>query len=166
HEKRRKLLLVGTNDGMAHAFDAGQWDDSKKKFDNGTGREVFAFMPRSVLPRVRDHIQTPTARRWTVDGTLKVADVFIDPVHNGTPDATRREWRTVLFSGLREGGMGYFAVDITQPDKLDSASTDKNVPRPVNTYVPSCTSTTGADKLLVSPGTTDCGRAPYPAMLW
>ncbi|HYU31196.1 MAG TPA: PilC/PilY family type IV pilus protein [Thermoanaerobaculia bacterium] len=166
HEKRRKLLIVGANDGMVHAFDAGQWVDASQKFDNGTGREVFAVLPRAVLPKVRDHVLYPTVRNWTADGTAEVADVFIDPVHNGTPDPARREWRTVLFAGLREGGNGYIAVDLTQPDKLDAASPDRNVPKPVNTYVPSCTALSGADKLLVSPSTTDCGRAPYPAVLW
>ncbi|HYU31190.1 MAG TPA: PilC/PilY family type IV pilus protein [Thermoanaerobaculia bacterium] len=166
HEKRRKMLVVGSNDGMVHAIDAGQWDGSNSKFDNGTGREVFAFVPRSVMTQVRDHVLSPTTRKWTVDGTLAVADAFIDPVHAGTPDTTKREWRTVMIGGLREGGNGYFALDITQPDKLDSASPDKNVPLPVNSYVPSCTSTSGADKLLVSPSTTDCGRAPFPAVLW
>jgi hypothetical protein len=166
HEKRRKMLVLSSNDGMVHAVDAGQWNDTKKKFDNGTGREVFAFVPRSVMPTVRGHVESPTSRKWTVDGTLSVADVFIDPVHDGTPNASRREWRTVMFGGLREGGNGYFAVDVTQPDKLDSASTDKNVPKPVNTYVPSCLSAGGTDKLLVTPSVTDCGRAPFPAVLW
>ncbi|HYU31195.1 MAG TPA: PilC/PilY family type IV pilus protein [Thermoanaerobaculia bacterium] len=166
HEKRRKLLVAGANDGMVHAFDAGRWDDARQKFDNGTGREVFAVIPRPVMPRVLDEVQTPSVREWSVDGTLKVADVFIDPVHNGTPDPALREWRTVMVGGLREGGGGYFAVDVTQPDKLDANSADKNVPQPVNTYVPSCTAFSGADKLLVSPGATDCGRAPYPAVLW
>jgi hypothetical protein len=171
HEKRRKMLVVGSNEGMVHAFDAGQWDDSKSKFDNGTGREVFAFVPRSVMTQVRDHVLSPTVRNWTVDGTLSVADVFIDPVHNGTPAATQREWRTVMLGGLREGGSGYFALDVTQPDKLDSASADKNVPLPVNTVVPSCTTVSGADKILIAPDAastdvTKCGRVPFPAVLW
>src|SRR6185436_6744387 len=132
HEKRRKMLVLASNDGMVHAFDAGQWDNTNEKFDNGSGREVFAYMPRTVMTRVRDHVLSPTSRHWTVDGTLSVADAFIDPVHNGTPDPDKREWRTVMFGGLREGGTGYFAVDITQPDKFDPAASDDNVPKPVN----------------------------------
>lgn len=166
HEKRRKMLVLSSNDGMVHALDAGQWKDNVGKFDNGSGREVFAYVPRVVMTQVRDHVLSPTTRKWAVDGTLSVADVFIDPVHNGTPDPDLREWRTVMFGGLREGGVGYFAVDITQPDRFDSAAAEDNVPKPVNTYVPSCTLANGTEKLLVSPDVTDCGRAPFPAVLW
>jgi Tfp pilus tip-associated adhesin PilY1 len=165
HEKRRKMLLVGANDGMVHAFDAGQWDDDDEKFDNGTGREVFAYLPRAVMPTVRGHVQNTTNRNWAVDGTLSVADVFMDPVHDGTPDVSKREWRTVMLGGLREGGYGYFAVDITQPDRLDTASAEGNIPKPVNTYVPSCIQVK-TDKTIASPSVADCGRAPFPAVLW
>ena len=166
HEKRRKMLVLAANDGMVHALDAGQWDKTKEKFDNGTGREVFAFVPRSVMTQVRDHVLSPTSRKWTVDGTLSVADVFIDPMHDGTPDPDKREWRTVMVGGLREGGNSYFALDVTQPDRFDSAAAEDNVPKPVNTYVPSCTVANGSDKILVSPDVDDCGRAPFPALLW
>ncbi len=167
---------------MVHAFDAGlpsiqTGDDPvtgaplppRVVFNNGTGNEVWAFMPRSVLPVVQAQA-TGTGHLYSVDGTVNVADTFIDPVHTGVPTATEREWRTVLIGGLREGGkditpsagMAYYALDITQPDLLDTLSTDTTLgkmPLPVSGYVPSCISISGTP-------TSGCGPAVYPAPLW
>ncbi len=51
HEFRRKMLLLGSNDGQFHAFDAGlafrinEGGEDKVVFDNGTGKELFAVHP-------------------------------------------------------------------------------------------------------------------------
>ena len=37
--------------------------------------------------------------KYFVDGQMGAADVFIDPQHNGTPNAVKRVWRTVLVGG-------------------------------------------------------------------
>ena len=82
------------------------------------------------------------------------ADVFIDPAFSILPDEDEREWRTVVVGGLREGGRGYYALDVTQPDDLGTA----NLPQPrggATGFVPSC-----------SDGGTGCGPLPYPAVLW
>jgi len=166
HAKRRKLLVMGGNDGMLHAFDAGKWDDTSQDFDNGTGSEVFAFMPRTAMPTVTA-LATGTTRKWAVDGTVAVADMFIDPVHDGTPAAADRLWRTVLVAGLREGGYSYYALDLSQPDKFSTASGKTDVPIPVNGYVPSCLGSINADGLTPLAGVpSGCGPAPYPAVLW
>lgn len=190
HSNRRKVLLVGSNDGMVHAFDAGQPHypipdptNPKRptvKFDNGSGRELWAYMPRSVMPTVLA-ITNGTQQHWTVDGPIQGGDVFIDPAQTGTPDATKREWRSVVIGGLREGpeagGVnGYYALDITQPDLLSPVSdgsngtlyvasqfaSDTSVPSTVQLSVPKCSaaSSTGVAT------NTDCGRLPYPAPLW
>ncbi|HEX6898785.1 MAG TPA: PilC/PilY family type IV pilus protein [Thermoanaerobaculia bacterium] len=160
HELRRKLLIVGSNDGMLHVFEAGKYNSSTEKFDNGTGKELFAYIPREVMPTVR-RLAEGTVHQWGVDGTVSVSDVFIDPKHSGTPDKDDREWRTVIFGGLREGGASYYAVDITQPDRLSSVGGVDNVPQVVNGYVASCN---GGDDGSVSE--TDCGPLPFPAVLW
>ncbi|HSG38913.1 MAG TPA: PilC/PilY family type IV pilus protein, partial [Thermoanaerobaculia bacterium] len=160
HELRRKLLIVGSNDGMLHVFDAGKYDTSTEKFDNGTGKELFAYIPREVMPTVRRMAES-TVHQWGVDGTVTVSDVFIDPKHSGTPDEDDREWRTMVFGGLREGGASYYALDITQPDRLTSAGGADNVPQAVNGYVPSCS---GGDDGVVNE--SECGPVPFPAVLW
>ncbi|HYO13618.1 MAG TPA: PilC/PilY family type IV pilus protein [Thermoanaerobaculia bacterium] len=158
HELRRKMLLVGSNDGMLHAFNAGQYDPSEERFDNGTGHEVFAYIPRPVLPTIRSLTES-SLHQWGVDGTVTIADVFVDPLQQGTPDPDRREWRTVVFGGLREGGSGYYALDVTQPDRLVEDG-EAFVPQPGPGGVPSCLGTEDGQ------ATGGCGPVPFPAPLW
>jgi hypothetical protein len=156
HALRRKMLLVGANDGMLHGFDAGKYSTVKGGFDNGTGKELFAYIPRDVLPKVK-LINTvgATNHQWGVDGTVTVADIHIDPLHNGIPDEDEREWRTVGIGGLREGGALYYAIDITQPDQLNAAF----VPLPANGYVPSCSGEGSFNP-------SECGPIPFASVLW
>jgi Tfp pilus tip-associated adhesin PilY1 len=166
HDKRRKLLVMGGNDAMLHAFDGGKWDDPNLEYDNGTGKEVFAFMPRPAMPTATS-LATGTTRKWSVDGTVAVADMFIDPAHDGTPAQSDREWRTVLVGGMREGGYGYYAIDMTQPDKLSTATGKTDVPLPDNGYVPSCLGSINTDGLTpLSAVPSGCGPVPFPAELW
>lgn len=92
---RRKMVYVGSNDGMLHAFDAT------------TGNEVWAFIPTAVLPRLYKLADKDYANKheFFVDGTPTVQDAFIGG-----------EWRTVLVGSLGLGGRSYFALDITDPD--------------------------------------------------
>ncbi len=173
HELRRKMLVLGSNDGMLHIFDAGIFRTSTTssaaspattpttppdEFDNGSGKELFAFSPRTVMPTMRQ-LAEGTLHQWGVDGTVTVADVFVDPElasHGGSPDPDLRQWRTVVFGGLREGGAGYYALDITQPDVIDA----DNVPLPGfggsgPPFMPSCVN-----------ASSSCGPLPFPAALW
>ena len=173
HLFRRKMLMVGSNDAQLHAFDAGimrefsEGGDTFRRFDNGTGRELFSLVTRDSMPELQP-LATGNRHRFTADGPLVFADVFIDPVHNGTPTAAQREWRTVVISSQREGGRSVFALDVTQPDVLgsgiDPTSNDnlENIPAPlagtdgsVEDYVPSCWN-----------GGTGCGPVAFPAKLW
>ncbi|MDA8020525.1 MAG: hypothetical protein MPN21_24055 [Thermoanaerobaculia bacterium] len=153
HERRRKVIGVGSNDGMLHFFDAGNFHldptpnpANSGRFDNGTGRELFAYMPRVLMPAVKDlTVDQPREHQFTLDGSPIAADVFIDPVHGGVgstdlPAAAEREWRTVVMGGMRRGGSvsaelidpaaadpmvpqlasGYYLLDMTQPDLIDA----------------------------------------------
>lgn len=175
HQYRRKLLLIGANDGQLHAFDAGQWNNSEEFFTNGTGKELFSIIPRAAMPMVRDQA-TGNDQVYSMDGSARVEDVFIDPQHNGTPTPADREWRTVFVTGMREGGSkfpsqtysdrfehvpgvrqpsSYLAVDITQPDRLGGS--EGTIPD--DQLVPTCLD---EDHTAVS----GCGPLPYPAVLW
>jgi hypothetical protein len=156
HRLRRKMLLVGGNDSQLHVFDAGVFrgDPDDGSFDNGTGREIFSYVPRPLLPKLtRMADSATTTQDWGVDGTVQPDDVFIDPRHAGIPTPLEREWRSVVVSGFREGGKGYFALDLTQPDHLDS----DNVPQPINGWVPSCWN---------GGSVADCGSIPFGSVLW
>lgn len=93
HANRTKMVYVGANDGMLHAFYA----------DNG--QEAWAFVPEFALPKLAAIADTAYCHTYTVDLTASVRDCKIA----GT-------WRTVLVGGGRQGGAGYFALDITTPN--------------------------------------------------
>src|SRR5207244_1403210 len=63
HETRKRIVLVGANDGMLHAFDAGSPTTNPPTlnanigfrqvvYDSGTGNELWAFVPPDQLPRL------------------------------------------------------------------------------------------------------------------
>lgn len=97
NKNRAKIILVGANDGMLHAFNAD------------TGVEEWAFIPPSVLKTLQ---LMPSAHTYYVDSSPKVSDVW---VYSNPTDASKTvdEWRTILVCGLRKGGKQYFALDIT-----------------------------------------------------
>jgi len=196
--KRRRVLFTGANDGLLHAFDVGVFGrdpalcpaESGACFDLGTGAELFAFAPRSILQilkPLKDAAGPQTKKtEWTVDGAPAGADVFIDSSHSGTPVAADRAWHTVLVMGMREGsnfvGLGgvapldtqgsYFALDVTQPDELvDDGSGGVGPPAGAGTFL--------APKCLNASGDSSCGKdasdagvrsgqpgRPWPAVLW
>ncbi|MGB2816754.1 MAG: PilC/PilY family type IV pilus protein [Burkholderiaceae bacterium] len=92
---RRAVVYIGGNDGMLHAFDAN------------TGAELWAYVPRIVLPQMYQLAENSyaTSHRFFVDGSPTVADVVIS-----------NQWRTVLVGGLNAGGRGFYALDITDPN--------------------------------------------------
>lgn len=166
---RRKVIFVGSDDGMLHAFDAGRFRESgtdpatgktlQNRYGNGTGSEIFAFIPRAVLPTLLQFSEA-SSHHFTVDGSPAIADVFIDPAHGGTPDPGERRWRTLLVGSLREGGSAYFALDLTQPDQLEAAASgDGLVPDDggASSYLPTC---------LTAYTSSACGPVPYGAALW
>lgn len=194
HQNRRKMLLFGTNDGMLHAIDAGQFfprEQARKdlltqeplldSFDNGSGKEIFAYVPRGAMPAVREMTIGGGPHKFTVDGSVNVADVFIDPrLDLGVANAAERHWRTVVIGGFREGGQGYYALDITQPDELTTRGSDDLVhPKYSSTTsrVPSCMTADEEPEPGADPDPTpdpdpdpdselDCGPLPFPAALW
>lgn len=95
---RAKTVFVGANDGMLHAFNAD------------TMEERWAFVPSMVIPNMWRLADTNYAAKhaFYVDGDIVTADVCT--ANCTTATAT---WRTILVAGLRGGGRGYFALDIT-----------------------------------------------------
>lgn len=197
---RRKMLLVGSNDGMLHAFDGGMFRESGTdhwtgadlvhpqnspfgSFDNGTGKELFAYLPRMAMPTLDNIRPGQEKHQFTVDGTVTVADVFVDPVRQGAtafPLSEDREWRTVVVGGLREGGRGYYALDVTQPDPVveheeldflpDTGQGGSNDPDEQD-YLPVCGAgltevANGAGVVALRNDADPCGQAPFPAVLW
>ncbi len=110
--QRKRVVYVGTNDGMLHAFLSGTYVSGS--YDAGTGEELFGYVPYNLLENLADLVPADlTKHGYYVDSSPRVADVWIDTNSNGTKESS--EWRTVLISGFRKGGYGYFALDVTDP---------------------------------------------------
>jgi len=113
---RDRLIIAGANDGFLHGFHAGDYQSATGTYDAGTGTEVFAFMPWSA----RSSIQTmarddATLHALNVDGSPVVSDVWIDRNSDVDDAKLASEWKTVLMTGMREGGEQYLALDVTDP---------------------------------------------------
>jgi len=128
---RKRVIYVGTNDGMLHAFLSGTY--ASGSYDAGTGEELFGYVPYNLLENLADLVPADlTNHGYYVDSSPRVADVWIDTDSDGTKESS--EWRTVLISGFRKGGYGYFALDVTDPP----AGTDyTNFPIPMWEYTDS-----------------------------
>src|SRR5262249_7136556 len=63
-------------------------------------------------------INFPPVPQYFVDGSMATGDVFIDPAFAAAPLDNKRFWRTILVGSLRQGGVYYYALDVTQPDSL------------------------------------------------
>jgi hypothetical protein len=166
--KRRKVSFVGANDGFLHAFDAGVFGRDTTNFPNlhdlGTGREIFAYSPRQVInSKFPNLLNFPPLPQYFVDGSMGTADVFIDPANDGvTPTVSQRTWRTVLVGSLRQGGAGYYALDVTQPDDIvTSAGPTFGEIAGNKDASPGCLTGTGAS--CVAGAATN---RQYPAILW
>ncbi len=109
HASRERMIYVGANDGMLHAFYA---DDPRG------GEEAWGFIPNNLLAKL-EHLTAQdyeSCHEYFVDLTPTVADAFIDP------DGTGPQWRTTLIGGEREGGTSFFALDVTDPDPGDQST--------------------------------------------
>ena len=108
---RPGIVYLGANDGMLHGF------------RESDGREVLAYMPQSLFSTTVNegmHYLTDPAygHRYYVDLRPSVTDVFAKTTVSGTA-----AWNTVLVGGLRGGGRGLFALDITDPTAYAETST-------------------------------------------
>ncbi len=160
--RRRRVVVVGANDGFVHAFDGGVWGRDPANFpgtwDAGTGREIFGFAPRAVLGNLKGlfvSFETEAPVAYLADGALSQEDVFTDNEFSSTPSVANRAWRTLLVGGLRQGGHSVFALDVTQPDLLNADGTiagNRDV-------APACLN-----------GAAGCGgtgkHTEYPRLLW
>jgi Tfp pilus tip-associated adhesin PilY1 len=105
HQHRRSIIWVGMNDGMLHAIDAR------------LGKEVWAFIPFNLLPKLvaLQGGQPVGDFRFFMDGSPKVADVKVDG-----------EWRTYLVVGQGPGGTFYQTFDVTLEGIADAAGPDSD----------------------------------------
>jgi type IV pilus assembly protein PilY1 len=92
HYDSQSVIFAGSNDGMLHAF------------TDGTGEELWAFIPPNLLTRLQalhaDVIES------FVDGSPRV---YIARNPDGSIN------RVILIVGQRRGGNRYYGLDVTNP---------------------------------------------------
>jgi type IV pilus assembly protein PilY1 len=88
---RSAVVFEAANDGMLHAF------------DGGAGAEMWSYIPSAVLAKLNKLSDAACLHDYYVDTAPTVADVQIG------------SWRTLLVGGLRAGGVGFYALDVTSP---------------------------------------------------
>lgn len=103
HQNRSGIIYVGANDGMLHGF------------SEASGQEVMAYIPNQVYSTSSTaglhYLTDPGYNHYFyVDLAPAVSDVHIRTTTTGTSS-----WKTILVGGLRSGGAGLFALDVTNP---------------------------------------------------
>lgn len=110
---RPKIIYVGSNDGILHAFVAEDTTITAGPHAPASltaGTELWGFVPPAVFSKLS---ASRTSHQYTVDGTPFVRDVFFRRTPGTAPDAA--SYHTVLVMGLHDGGNVYFALDVTDP---------------------------------------------------
>lgn len=114
HKNRQTVVYVGANDGMLHAFTSWRFDGAASKFEDSgeylgsqgqtIGDELWAFIPKAVLPHLKWLSDPEYSHTYYVDLTPKVFDAKIGGVG-------RNEWGTFVMVGLNMGGKN-IALDL------------------------------------------------------
>ncbi|GAB1256309.1 PilC/PilY family type IV pilus protein [Aurantivibrio plasticivorans] len=113
---RTPVVYVGANDGMLHGFNA-------ELSGTSAGKEVMAYIPSTVVSTAANkglHYLASQSyeHEFYVDLTPAVSDVYL---------TSKSDWATILVGGVREGGRGLFALDVTDPGDYTTASNAANI---------------------------------------
>jgi type IV pilus assembly protein PilY1 len=110
------VLFVGANDGMLHAFRDGTaavaaTSTTAAVGSDFGGNEIFAYVPRAVLPTINSLADINYAHKYYVDGPLSETDAYL-----GTA------WTDVLLGTTGAGAQAVFALDVTDPLNVDNTN--------------------------------------------
>jgi len=103
---RTPMIYVGANDGMLHGFDATVGTA-------GSGKERIAYVPSSVYSSLSALTNPSYTHKFYVDGNAISGDAYLGSTYG---------WRTLLVGGLRKGGQGMYALDITDPSQFQESN--------------------------------------------
>ncbi|MDH3689807.1 MAG: PilC/PilY family type IV pilus protein, partial [Gammaproteobacteria bacterium] len=99
-------VVMATDDGVVHMFRSADAD----------GVEAWGFIPRAVVPvfkRLKDDSAGTPIHPYTVDG--KPTALIKDINGNGDIELSAGD-KAYLYIGMRRGGKGLYALDVTDPD--------------------------------------------------
>ena len=107
---RRKVVYVGANNGILHAFDAD------------TGEEIWGFVPPLIAGRLPTMIN-PGLNKSSGGGTVPIYGVDGSPVVHDMyfkkPGTIAKAWYSILMIPYGRGGAGFSVLDVTNPDQPD-----------------------------------------------
>jgi type IV pilus assembly protein PilY1 len=95
---RKASVIVGSNGGMLHAFDAK------------TGLEQFAYTPRAAIPEMNKLASPSYVHQFLVDGLISEGDAYLGG-----------KWGTYVLGSSGAGPKSLFLLDTTNPDAMTSA---------------------------------------------
>jgi type IV pilus assembly protein PilY1 len=101
-KNRKPMIYTGANDGMLHGFDAS---------GAGGGKEVLAYIPNDLFPKLSELTLPSYAHQYYVDGTPAVGDVYYNS-----------SWHTLLAGTTGAGGRAVFGLDVTDPSAFGPSS--------------------------------------------
>ncbi len=116
---RDRIVYVGADDGMLHAFHAGDWDSSTKSYSSGSGKEIWAYVPSLLLPALKkqNFVDTTSIPAVSVSGSPSVRDILVKTI-DANGNLTGVEYKTVLIgtATIADQNKGLvFALDISDP---------------------------------------------------
>lgn len=106
YDDTTNIVYYSTNDGYLHAVDAD------------TGKEVFAFIPKELLPNLYNHYLDNSGQKiYGLDGSWIALrhDENEDGLISSTGDYI------YLYGGMRMGGNNYYALDVTNVSKTSAS---------------------------------------------
>ena len=98
------VLFAGANDGMLHGF------------RDTTGAEIFAFVPRAVMPNLHLLASRNYTHQYYVDGPNVEADACL------TGGSACTSWSNLLVGTTGAGAKSVFALDVTNPTSMNASS--------------------------------------------
>lgn len=98
------VLFAGANDGILHGF------------RDTTGAEVFAFVPRAVIPTMGLLASRSYSHKYYVDGPTVEADACL----SGGSGCTT--WSNLLIGTAGAGAKTVFALDVTNPMSMTAGN--------------------------------------------
>ena len=128
--KSNNYVYAGSNDGMLHAFRLGlvQTISSTNIFriaqiidDTDLGKEEWAFIPKNVLPYLKNCSDSSYCHQYLVDGTPLVFDASLNKhadctssnywdcprkttLNGSNVDLTHSSWQSILIGSMGHGG--------------------------------------------------------------
>lgn len=107
---RPTMAYVPSHIGMLTAF---RIDRDPTLDEADYGQALWSYIPNTLLPRLQEN---GSQLHFLMDLAPVIKDVLPSADKLATdPEAEGDEWMSLLIQGYREGGRGYFALDVSDP---------------------------------------------------